>query len=67
MKKYIITLAVLAFAISGCTKQPELTGDTTGSQDKGQTEEEILKAEESGTAGDDADATDPANTGGDKE
>ena len=62
MKKYITTLAVMAFAIAGCTKGPELTGDTTG-KDAGPdiSEEDMNKAEEAGPTGTEADATDPSN------
>ena len=60
MKKYITTLAVMAFAIAGCTDAPELTGDTEGKDAKPpSSEEDINKAEEAGPAGTGADATDP--------
>ena len=61
MKKYITTLAIMAFAIAGCTKQPELTGDTEGKDAPPvTTEEEINKGgkEEGG-----ADDTDPSKGG----
>ena len=61
MKKYITTLAVMAFAIAGCTQQPELTGDTTGeTAEPPPSSEDINKGEESGPAGGDADASDPS-------
>ncbi len=60
MKKYITTLAVMAFAIAGCTQQPELTGDTTGENaEPPGSAEDINKAEDAGPAGTGADATDP--------
>ena len=59
MKKYITTLAVMAFAIAGCTQQPELTGDTTSGGEAPASEEDINKAEDAGPAGTGADATDP--------
>ena len=59
MKKYITTLAVMAFAIAGCTQQPELTGDTEGKNaPPPPTEEEVNKSD-----GGDADSSDPSKGG----
>ena len=59
MKKYITTLAVMAFAIAGCTDGPELTGDTEGKDAKPPASgDDINKAEEGGGASN-ADDTDP--------
>ncbi len=48
MKKYITTLAVMAFAIAGCTQQPELTGDTTTGEEGPKSGDEIDGAEDAG-------------------
>ena len=60
MKKYITTLAVMAFAIAGCTDAPELTGDTTSGEPAPKSAEEIDAGEDKGEDGG-ADATDPLN------
>jgi hypothetical protein len=63
MKKYITTLAVMAFAIAGCTQQPELTGDTTSGEDAPKSADDIETAEDGGEndGGADAAAKDDPN------
>ena len=62
MKKYITTLAVMAFAIAGCTDAPELTGDTTGEKaEPPQSADDIAAGEDKGENDGGADATDPLN------
>ena len=58
MKKYLTTLAAMTLAIGGfiifegCTKAPELTGDTTGEkQEAVPSEDDLNKAEDAGTGG----------------
>ena len=58
MKKYLTTLVAMTLAIGGfiifegCTKAPELTGDTTGEkQEAVPSEEDLNKAEEANTDG----------------
>ena len=64
MKKYITTLAVMAFAIAGCSQQPELTGDTTSGQEGPKSADDIDAGEDNaGDIGgaDAAAANDPNN------
>ena len=58
MKKYLTTLAAMTLAIGGfiifegCTKEPDLTGDTTGEkQDPVESEDDLNKAEDDNTGG----------------
>ena len=61
MKKYITTLAVMAFAIAGCSQQPELTGDTTSGEPAPKSAADIDAGEDAGEQDGGADATDPSN------